>query len=76
LVIYSAPTKHPLDDSVELRLAPWGTDEFIEYLLATNRPRVKSVMARLEHDPHRRLIGGAPELWRPILACRPAPLDR
>lgn len=67
LVIFSSPEKHKLSDLLELRLAPWGTDEFIEYLLATNRARVKSVMARLEHDQHRSLIGGAPELWRPML---------
>jgi uncharacterized protein YjbI with pentapeptide repeats len=67
LVIYSAPARHNLEESVELRLAPWDTDEFIEYLLATNRTRVNSVMSRLERDSQRRLIGGVPELWRPIL---------
>ncbi len=48
----------------ELTLAPWGRDEWIEYLLAGDRSRCASVMTRLaacgrEGD----LLDGIPELW-------------
>ena len=49
------------------RLAPWGDDELVEYLLAVHPARCRSVMARLQAAPDRRLPAGLPELWRVVL---------
>jgi uncharacterized protein YjbI with pentapeptide repeats len=48
------------------RLAPWDTDDLIEYLLAVHREKCASVMVRL-HGADRDLLGGVPELWRIVL---------
>jgi uncharacterized protein YjbI with pentapeptide repeats len=44
------------------RLAPWGDDDLIEYLLSVHRDRCASVISRLTHTD-RYTFGGAPELW-------------
>ena len=51
-----------------LRLAPWGEDEWIEYLLASDRGMCSSVMGRLalvKAEADR--LGGNPELWDVVL---------
>src|SRR4051794_18432298 len=48
------------------RLAPWNRDELIEYLLAVHRSECAGVMARVE-SRDQALLGGLPELWRPVL---------
>jgi uncharacterized protein YjbI with pentapeptide repeats len=49
----------------ELKLAPWGEDEWIEYLLAGDRSLCAPVMARLaRRGAERDLLEGIPELWR------------
>ena len=52
---------------VRLQLAPWGRDEWIEYLLAGHRAQCGSVMARLRDEASCRLLTGNPELWRIVL---------
>jgi uncharacterized protein YjbI with pentapeptide repeats len=47
-------------------LVPWDTDDVIEYLLATHRPHCGSVMARVQAGDSS-LLGGSPDLWRPVL---------
>ncbi|HJT78527.1 MAG TPA: pentapeptide repeat-containing protein, partial [Gemmataceae bacterium] len=49
------------------RLAPWGADEWIEYLLAVHRPACASVMGRLRAAPDRGVLPPLPELWRIVL---------
>jgi uncharacterized protein YjbI with pentapeptide repeats/energy-coupling factor transporter ATP-binding protein EcfA2 len=49
-----------------LRLAPWGRDELIEYLLAAHKDRCASVMARLRPQDNA-LCEGLPDLWRAVL---------
>jgi uncharacterized protein YjbI with pentapeptide repeats len=49
-----------------LKLAPWGRDELIEYLLATHSKECASVLARLTRADLQQL-GGVPELWRVAL---------
>jgi uncharacterized protein YjbI with pentapeptide repeats len=49
------------------RLARWGDDEFIEYLLAAHRGSCASVMGRLRASGDRPLLAGIPELCRPVL---------
>lgn len=68
LVIFASPAS-PLTPALicPWRLAPWGPDEFIEYLLARHRSQCASVMARLKADPNRRWPGGSPELWQQVL---------
>jgi uncharacterized protein YjbI with pentapeptide repeats len=51
---------------IEYRLAPWGPDDLIEYLLSAHRPRCAAVMARVR-PRDRALLGGLPELWRVVL---------
>jgi uncharacterized protein YjbI with pentapeptide repeats len=58
---------------VAYRLAPWGDDDLIEYLLAVHQKHCGSVMARLRPND-RALCQGLPELWRIVLdqmACDP-----
>jgi uncharacterized protein YjbI with pentapeptide repeats/energy-coupling factor transporter ATP-binding protein EcfA2 len=55
-------------EQVDLRLAPWGNDEWIEYLLATDHRLCASVMARLElAKAEATRLDGIPELWRLVL---------
>lgn len=51
---------------IEFRLAPWGPDDLIEYLLSAHRPRCAAVMKRVG-PRDRALLGGLPELWREVL---------
>jgi energy-coupling factor transporter ATP-binding protein EcfA2 len=48
-------------------MAPWGRDEWIEYLLAVHRAECTSVMGRLRDENDCRLLAGNPELWRIVL---------
>jgi uncharacterized protein YjbI with pentapeptide repeats len=50
-----------------LALAPWGRDEWIEYLLAKRRDACASVMARLERSEEHLELGGSALLWTAIL---------
>jgi uncharacterized protein YjbI with pentapeptide repeats len=50
-----------------LRLAPWGMDERIEYLLAAHKEQCASVMARLGGPAGPDPLDGNPELWRIVL---------
>ncbi|MEJ7638112.1 MAG: pentapeptide repeat-containing protein [Singulisphaera sp.] len=51
-----------------MKLAPWGRDEWIEYLLAGDRDRCASVMARLaRQEAEQALLEGIPELWQIVL---------
>ena len=51
-----------------MKLAPWGRDEWIEYLLAGDRDLCASVMARLaRQEAEQDLLEGIPELWRIVL---------
>ncbi len=55
--------------STYLRLAPWGEDEWIEYLLACDRGMCASVMGRLALvKPEADRLGGNPELWDVVLS--------
>ena len=52
---------------LDLELAPWSQDEWIEYLLARHPDRCKSVMARLLADEQSRSAVFTAEIWRVIL---------
>lgn len=60
---------HPRDvpDAVTYRLASWGEDELLEYLLAAHPAKCRSVMARLQAATDRHVPAGSPELWRIVL---------
>jgi uncharacterized protein YjbI with pentapeptide repeats len=60
-VVCTAPEK----DTKGLRLAPWGVDDLIEYLLAAQKERCRTVMSRLGDSPDP--FDGNPELWRMAL---------
>jgi uncharacterized protein YjbI with pentapeptide repeats/energy-coupling factor transporter ATP-binding protein EcfA2 len=49
------------------RLARWGRDEWMEYLLAAHKDRCASVLARLRGAADRKLLGGVPQLCRIVL---------
>ncbi len=77
LVVCAAPSPCAAPRVVSYRLAPWGHDDFIEYLLAVHRDRCASVMARLR-DADTERLPGIPELWRIVLdqlAADPSLLD-
>lgn len=48
-------------------LAPWGEDDWVEYLLAVHPDRCRSVMERVLADRRRDDAGGSPALWRIVL---------
>ncbi len=52
---------------VRFDLAPWGSDELIEYALAQHPEHCKSVVGRLLAAPDRDLLGGCPELCSLVL---------
>jgi uncharacterized protein YjbI with pentapeptide repeats len=68
LVIYAGGDGSCPKHLATYRLAPWGTDELIEYLLPEGAECCASVMGRLKRaDPDRGLLAGNPELWRVVL---------
>src|SRR5581483_8230513 len=68
LVVCASPAVNISPAVAEIwRLAPWGLDECIEYLLAEHHPQCASVMARLKADRKRLGLAGLPELWRVVL---------
>jgi hypothetical protein len=60
------PRREWLAPANPVELAPWGTDELIEYLLAVHPARCAAVMRRLG-DEDRGLFDGLPDLWRVVL---------
>jgi uncharacterized protein YjbI with pentapeptide repeats len=50
------------------RLAPWTTDDLIEYLLAHHKEHCVSVLNRLKASSDRGMVLGNPELWGIILS--------
>jgi len=50
------------------RLAPWTTDDLIEYLLAYHKEHCVSVLNRLKASSDRDMVLGNPELWGIILS--------
>jgi uncharacterized protein YjbI with pentapeptide repeats len=66
IVVYAAQWSQDPRAHAGYWLAPWGTDECIEFLLANHRDRCASVMARLL-PMDRTLCRGLPELWRAVL---------
>jgi uncharacterized protein YjbI with pentapeptide repeats len=67
LVVYTGGTCTVPKHLATFRMADWGEDEWIEYLLATARLQGASVMARLKRAADRDTIEGNPELWRIVL---------
>src|SRR6185436_10587581 len=50
-----------------MTLAPWGRDEWIEYMLARWRGRCSSVMGRVLNDSFADGLNGNAELWAAVL---------
>jgi uncharacterized protein YjbI with pentapeptide repeats len=66
LLVYAATRSHSADALREYNLTPWGSDDFLEYLLARHRPRCAAVMARLRPQDQA-FLGGSPQLWSAFL---------
>jgi uncharacterized protein YjbI with pentapeptide repeats len=66
LVIYTTRTARSGPHLATLRLAPWGDDDLIEYLLSLHRDRCRSVMSRVRPSD-RALLAGIPDLWQTAL---------
>ncbi|MCC6511312.1 MAG: pentapeptide repeat-containing protein [Pirellulaceae bacterium] len=64
----------PNNADVRLRLANWGRDEFIEYLLKFHPAQCKSVMARIMHTSLD-FAEGSPYVWQPMLDAMAASPD-
>lgn len=54
-------------DLTVCHMAPWGQDEWIEYLLACHKDECGAVMNRLESARYQELLAGSPRLWRIVL---------
>ena len=70
LAICVAPLSTGVHEAVEpeiWRMAPWGIDDSIEYLLSAHPHRCESVMRRIRNDAQWRELGGLPLLCRLIL---------
>src|SRR5262249_7466834 len=67
LVIIAPRPSSPLSALAVYRLAPWGMDDLIEYLLKAHREDCASVMARLKTSGDLGLLEGIPELWTVVL---------
>lgn len=67
LVIYTSGVRLHPKEIAAFGLALWGNDEVIEYLLAVDRNRCASVMARLKDDIAEFDQMLAPELWKMVL---------
>ncbi|MBI3829877.1 MAG: pentapeptide repeat-containing protein [Planctomycetes bacterium] len=67
LVVYGNQSPYPRIHMAKFTLAPWSSDDFIEYLLAEHRSQCTSVMKRvaLLEDPG--ALHGLPLLWRVVL---------
>jgi uncharacterized protein YjbI with pentapeptide repeats len=65
-LLVCAAAADPPGGAASYRLAPWGQDELIEYLMAAHRARCGTVVARLRPDDHF-LFRGVPEIWRAVL---------
>jgi uncharacterized protein YjbI with pentapeptide repeats len=66
LVVYTAAEAMPSAHRAVFHLAPWGPDDWLEYLLAAHRPRCTSVLARVRESDGL-LLGVLPERWAVIL---------
>jgi uncharacterized protein YjbI with pentapeptide repeats len=66
LVVYAATAVAPVAHREVFHLAPWGRDDWLEYLLAAHRPRCASVLARV-CQADTLLLGGLPERWAAVL---------
>ena len=76
LVVFTA-TKYT-GDAIRMELAPWGRDEWIEYMLARWRGRCSSVMGRVLNDSFADRLDGNAQLWAAVLdemAVGPDSLD-
>jgi uncharacterized protein YjbI with pentapeptide repeats len=68
LVVYVATNASYPKHLATYRLAPWGDDELLEYLMGGDRERCASVIARLrDKKADREFLQGVPELWRTVL---------
>ena len=66
-VVYASDGPPRPKDRTSYRLAPWGEDDWIEYLIGTARASCGPVLGRLKSATDRGLIGGNPELWKIVL---------
>jgi uncharacterized protein YjbI with pentapeptide repeats len=67
VVVYAADAPASSKHLATFFLAPWGEDDWIEYLLNVSSRRCGSVMARLKAAEDRSMAEGSPELWRVVL---------
>ena len=67
LTIYTARRRLDVKHAEMCYLAPWTTDDLIEYLLAKHKDQCASVMQRINAADGAKLLNGNPELWRVVL---------
>lgn len=65
VVVYTH--EKPLPSSVTRRIAPWGEDDLIEYLLARHPNEAARIFRRIRDASDRSLVGGNAELWRVVM---------
>src|SRR5262249_23899470 len=66
LAVYTAAKPRKMGHLAIFRLAPWGPDDLIEYLLARHHDRCASVIKPIR-PADRVTLGGGPELWAILL---------
>ena len=67
VTVSTGSAKHATSVLARYRLASWGRDEWIEYLLAAHKSQCNSVMARLLATKDVRVLEGNPCLGRLVL---------
>lgn len=67
LVVYAREHLHAIPELALFRLAPWGKDEALEYMMAVHRDACARVMRALLADPDVLMLDGTPGLWCAVL---------
>jgi uncharacterized protein YjbI with pentapeptide repeats len=67
ITVSTESAKHASSVLARYRLASWGRDEWIEYLLVAHKSHCNSVMGRLLAAKDARVLEGSPCLWRLVI---------
>ncbi|MEM8886144.1 MAG: pentapeptide repeat-containing protein, partial [Planctomycetota bacterium] len=67
LVVYARETPLRVPHLAQFRMAPWGREQILDYLMTCYPARCGDVLARVESDPGRTRLGHSARLWRSIL---------
>lgn len=65
--VFASSVRECPPGTIEVNIAPWTSDDVVEYMLATHPKACQSVLERIAKDPDALLLQGNPELWVVVL---------